>query len=145
MPRPLPLAAALAVVLALPGCGSGQLAVRSHPHPEGAPAEPVAFLPPPAQPEHLDDAPPAEGCQWADGQWVWVSQRWDWQPGGWIRPPAGCQYSAPALQWGPGGQTGVLYYRPGRWYSTGSLDACPDPVSCPTQSPVSALGAPRGS
>ncbi|HWO10756.1 MAG TPA: hypothetical protein VNN80_14785, partial [Polyangiaceae bacterium] len=110
--------------------------VPSSPHPDGARAEAVEFPPPPAQIEHVDATPPASGCLWADGQWLWVSQRWDWHAGGWIRPPEGCRYSAPALEWAPGGQAGILYYRPGRWYSVDQLEPCPDPVSCPAQSPT---------
>src|SRR5690606_9391572 len=64
-------------------CGSPNHAVARSPHPDGAPAEPVAFLPPPAPIERLDEQPPARGCLWADGQWVWTAQRWDWRPGGW--------------------------------------------------------------
>jgi hypothetical protein len=130
--RRLWLAAALAS-----GCGAPGLAVPSHPHPAGALAEPVGFPPPPAPIEHLVGTPPAEGCQWADGQWVWVPQRWDWRPGAWIRPPVGCEFSTPELEWAPGGATGILYYRPGRWYSVRDLQPCPDPVSCPAQSPTS--------
>ena len=135
--RRLCLAAALAVGgCAASGCGSQTLAVPSHPHPAGARAEPVGFPPPPAPIEHLAGAPPAKGCQWADGQWIWAPQRWDWRPGAWVRPPAGCEYSAPALEWAPGGTAGILYYRPGRWYSVRELQPCPDPVSCPAQSPT---------
>jgi hypothetical protein len=114
-------------------CGGPNRFVVSYPHPEGAPAESVGFPPPPAQIETLSTEPPASGCLWADGQWVWVAQRWDWRPGGWILPPEGCRYSAPTTSWalGPDGAS-VLYYRPGRWYSVIQSRVCPDPVSCPT-------------
>jgi hypothetical protein len=138
------------------GCGAADYGVPSYPQPEGSPAEVVAFPPPPAQIEHLNAKPPAQGCLWADGQWVWATQHWNWRPGGWVRPPEGCQYSPPTVQWAASGQTSVLYYRPGRWYSTeetagddtaGGEDAsdedtvvqnkpCPDPVSCPAPDPV---------
>ena len=123
-------------------CGGGRLAVPSTPHPESAPREIVLFAPPPAQIEHIDATPPAPGCLWADGQWVWVTQRWDWHAGSWIRPPEGCRYSAPSVAWAPSGETGVLYYRPGRWYSVTEPKICPDPVSCPTQSPVQPSATP---
>ncbi len=116
-------------------CGGANIAVPSYPHPESAPAEPVTFPPPPAQIENIQKEPPARGCLWADGQWVWTSQRWDWHPGGWVRPPEGCRYSAPTVTWGATGATGVLYYRPGRWYSVSEAKICADPVSCPTTSP----------
>jgi hypothetical protein len=136
----LPLAMALGV-LGSWACGAADLGVRSYPQPEGSPAEVVTFPPPPAQIEHLDAKPPAKGCLWADGQWVWATQHWNWRPGGWVRPPEGCHYSAPTLQWAPSGETSsgettVLYYRPGRWYSVEEPRLCPDPVSCPDQSPV---------
>jgi hypothetical protein len=135
-------------------CGAADYGVPSYPQPAGSPAEVVTFPPPPAQIEHLSDKPPAEGCLWADGQWVWATQHWNWRPGSWVRPAEGCQYSAPTVQWassrGPSGETSLLYYRPGRWYSVnetaddetadgtafGKTKPCPDPVSCPAQSPV---------
>lgn len=126
----------LAAALAAGGCGAPSVAVPSQPHPAGAPAEPVGFPPPPAPIEHLVGSPPARGCLWADGQWIWVPQRWDWRPGGWVRPPPGCEYSAPELEWAPGGTAGILYYRPGRWYSVPELQPCPEPVSCPAPSPA---------
>ena len=129
----------LAAALAAGGCGTPSLAVPSHPQPPGARATAVGFAPPPAPIEHVDATPPAPGCLWADGQWVWVPQRWDWHPGGWIRPPEGCRFSGPTLEWAPGGPAGILYYRPGRWYSSvQTLEPCPDPVSCPAQSPTPA-------
>jgi hypothetical protein len=132
--------------LALASCGSPGILVPSHPHPEDAPAEPVLFLPPPARVEHIAEEPPAQGCLWADGRWVWSAQRWEWHSGSWIRPPANCRYSAPTVEWGPGGKSGILYYRPGRWYAVSEPETCPEPVSCPHQSPLP-LGteAPLGS
>jgi hypothetical protein len=132
------LARLAVVVLTASGCGASRLEVPSYPHPDGAPAEVVGFMPPPAQVEHLDSEPPAPGCLWADGQWVWAAQRWDWRPGAWIRPPQGCRYSPPTAQWAPSetSKQGVLYYRPGRWYSVGEPKACPEAVICPTESPV---------
>jgi hypothetical protein len=126
--------------LAALGCGASSIAVRSYPHPQGARAEVVGVMPPPAQIEHLDSKPPAQGCLWADGQWLWAGQRWDWRPGAWVRPPEGCRYSAPMFEWAPSDtdQRGVLYYRPGRWYSTGEPKACPPAVICPTESPLPA-------
>jgi hypothetical protein len=129
------LGAALGCAAVL-GCGAARFEVPTYPHPEGAPAEPVGFMPPPAQIEHLESEPPAPGCLWADGQWVWVALRWDWRPGGWVRPPAGCQYSPPTVQWALSGKQGVLYYRPARWYSVGEPKRCADAVSCPSQSPL---------
>jgi len=120
------------------GCGGGSLSVPSYPHPEGVAGEAVTLMPPPAQIEHLDAQPPAPGCLWADGQWVWAVQRWDWRPGGWILPPSGCRYSAPTVGWVRSGEQGILYYRPGRWYSVGQPRTCPAAVSCPTQSPIPA-------
>jgi hypothetical protein len=117
-------------------CGAPAFEVPTYPHPEGAPAEPVLFMPPPAQIEHIGAEPPAKGCLWADGQWVWSAQRWEWRPGSWLRPPEGCRYSAPALEWAPGGKSGILYYRPGRWYSVSEPAHCPAPVICPSQSPA---------
>ena len=140
MPLERPLAA-LAIGLALGGiagsglaCGSPSYEVARYPHPEGPPPEPVSFLPPPAQIEQLDEKPPAPGCLWADGQWVWKAQRWDWRPGSWVRPPAGCRYSPPTVQWAPGGEKGILYYRPGRWYSVSEPKICAEAVSCITPS-----------
>jgi hypothetical protein len=118
------------------GCGSPRYDVPRYPHPAGSPAQPVALLPPPAQIEALDEKPPARGCLWADGQWVWAAQRWDWRPGGWVRPPEGCRYSPPTVQWAPGGEKGVLYYRPGRWYSVTEPKIGADAVSCIPASPV---------
>ncbi|HTV17591.1 MAG TPA: hypothetical protein VMG12_02945 [Polyangiaceae bacterium] len=112
------------------GCGSPSYDVPRYPHPEGAPAEPVSFPPPPAQIEQREEKPPARGCLWADGQWVWAAQRWDWRPGGWVRPPEGCRYSPPTVQWAPGGEQGILYYRPGRWYAVSEPKICADAVSC---------------
>jgi hypothetical protein len=125
------------------GCGAADLAVPSYPQPQGsapgAPPEVVAFPPPPAPIEHLNDEPPARGCLWADGQWVWATQHWNWRPGAWVRPPEGCHYSAPTLQWVASGdtpgETSLLYYRPGRWYAVDEPKLCPDPVTCPVQSP----------
>jgi hypothetical protein len=132
-------------------CGAADYGVPSYPQPEGSPAEVVTFPPPPAQIERLDAKPPAEGCLWADGQWVWATQHWNWRPGGWIHPPEGCEYSAPTVQWAPSGgasgETSLLYYRPGRWYSVddetsagespaGATKPCPDPVSCPAPNSV---------
>jgi hypothetical protein len=136
-------ALAARAVLAAPlafGCGTSSLAVPSYPHPIGAAAEAVAFMPPPAQIEHLDSKPPARGCLWADGQWIWAAQRWDWRPGAWVRPPEGCRYSAPTVQWAPSdtAKQGILYYRPGRWYSVSEPKACAEAVICPTQSLVPA-------
>lgn len=125
------------------GCGAPSYDVARYPHPDGTPAEPVAFLPPPAQIEQLDEEPPGAGCLWADGQWVWAAQRWDWRPGGWVRPPAGCRYSPPTVQWAPGGAKGILYYRPGRWYAVSEPKICADAVSCLPSSPNSdSAGAP---
>jgi hypothetical protein len=137
IPR-LPLSMAFGAVGVVTGwaCGAADLGVPSYPHPEGSPAEVVTFPPPPAQIEHLDAKPPARGCLWAGGQWVWATQHWNWRPGSWVLPPEGCQYSAPTVQWAPVGETTVLYYRPGRWYSVDEPKLCPDPVSCPAQSPV---------
>ena len=70
-------------------------------------------------------------------------------PGGWVRPPEGCRYSPPTVQWAPGGEKGILYYRPGRWYSVSESKVCADAVSCITPSPYPDLtgsdgaGAPR--
>lgn len=117
-------------------CGGSNLAVPRHPHPDFAPAEPVGFLPPPAQVEQIESTPPAPGCLWADGQWLWAAQRWDWRPGAWIKPPDKCRYSGPTAEWAPGAGAGVLYYRPGRWYSVTEPRICPDPVPCaPPQNP----------
>jgi hypothetical protein len=126
--------------LAALGCGASSVDVASYPHPDGSPAEAVSFMPPPAQIEHLEAKPPARGCLWADGQWVWAAQRWDWRPGAWLRPPEGCRYSGPTLQWALSGtdNQGVLYYRPGRWYSVGEPRACAPAVICTTQSPAPA-------
>jgi hypothetical protein len=143
---PFPSVAGLAALAAL-GCGTSSFEVPTYPHPDGAPAEVVGFMPPPAQVEHLDSKPPARGCRWADGQWIWAAQRWDWRAGAWIRPPEGCRYSPPTVQWATvrrapsesNEQTdkqGVLYYRPGRWYSVGEPKACAEPVICPTESPA---------
>jgi hypothetical protein len=140
-------------------CGASDIVVPSYPQPEGAPAEVVSFPPPPAQVEHLDAKPPAEDCLWADGQWVWATQHWNWRPGAWVRPAEGCQYSPPTVHWAPsaetGGETSLLYYRPGRWYAiddaAGSENTggetpvqpkpCPDPVSCPAPNPVRSSAA----
>jgi hypothetical protein len=130
------LGALLALGVGL-GCGSPSYDVPRYPHPDGAPAQPVGLLPPPAAIEQLDEKPPAKGCLWADGQWVWAAQRWDWRPGGWVRPPEGCRYSPPTVQWAPGGEKGVLYYRPGRWYSVSEPKVCPDAVSCLPSNPSS--------
>lgn len=111
-------------------CGGSNIAVARYPHPDFAPAEPVGFLPPPAQIEQIESTPPAAGCLWADGQWLWAAQRWDWRPGAWIRPPDDCRYSGPTAEWAPSGRAGVLYYRPGRWYSVTEPRICPDPVPC---------------
>ncbi len=111
-------------------CGSASVTVVSHPQPEHAHVEIVPALPPPAQIEHVDGAPPVEGCLWADGRWEWNAQRWDWRPGGWIRPPEECQYSAPAAHWSSEGGRAVLYYRPGRWYSVTEPKVCKEPPSC---------------
>ena len=139
-------AASLGFGVGIGGCGGSSPAVPQYPHPEGAPSEAVGFMPPPAPIEQLDAEPPARGCLWADGQWVWKAQSWDWRPGGWVRPPAGCRYSAPTVQWGPGGTSGILYYRPGRWYSVSEPKICPDPVNCPAPSPSrSNTEASRGS
>jgi hypothetical protein len=95
-------------------------------------------MPPPAQIEHLDASPPAPGCLWADGQWVWGAQNWDWRPGGWVRPPQGCRYSAPTFEWAPSDTAprGVLYYRPGRWYSVNEPKVCSEAiVTCPAPNP----------
>lgn len=148
-PRPVPasrhrgrlrrLLRGLGIVLSgwgVSACGGSGLAVPQYPHPEGAPAEPVGFPPPPAQIEHLDAEPPAPGCLWADGQWVWAAQRWDWRPGSWVRPPEGCRYSAPAAVWVPTGEQGTLYYRPGRWYAVNEPRICAEAVTCPTPSPL---------
>jgi hypothetical protein len=124
------------LVLLVAACGAPAFAVASHPHPEGSPAQPVAFMPPPAQIEQVAPEPPAKGCLWADGQWVWSAQHWEWRAGSWIRPPESCRYSAPSVQWAPGGKSGILYYRPGRWYSVTEPVICPEPVSCPSQSPI---------
>lgn len=121
--------APLSLVLVL-ACGSASVSVPSHPHPELAPAEVVPSLPPPAQIEHVDIRPPVEGCLWADGRWEWNAQRWDWRPGGWIRPPEDCQYSAPAADWSSVGGRAILYYRPGRWYSVTEPKVCKEPPSC---------------
>jgi hypothetical protein len=119
-----------AVVLA---CGAADFTVPRYPQPDSVPAEPVAFPPPPAQIENLEALPPAPGCLWLDGQWLWATQRWEWRAGGWVRPPEGCQYSAPeAPRWAATDGAGVLYYRPGGWYSIDTARACPYPVSCPT-------------
>lgn len=118
------------VAAALLACGSGSVSVPSHPHPPFALIEIVASLPPPAQIEHVDVEPPVEGCLWADGRWEWNVQRWDWRPGGWIRPPEGCRYSAPAASWASEGGKAVLYYRPGRWYSLTEPKVCKEPPSC---------------
>lgn len=123
------------LVSILLGCGGPNIAVPSHPQPEFATAELVATSPPPAQIENLDVTPPAPGCLWVDGQWAWAAQRWEWQPGGWIRPPEGCQYSAPIASWVATNGPGVLYYRPGRWYSVAARRACPEPEKCPSTSP----------
>ena len=127
---------ALGLGLAAIACGGAAFEVPSHPHPEGAPAEPVSFMPPPPPIEHISAEPPARGCLWADGEWVWSAQRWEWRPGNWLRPPEGCRYSAPTLGWAPGGESGILYYRPGRWYAVNEPAICPEPVSCPYQSPL---------
>ena len=111
-------------------CGGSSVSVPSYPHPEFAPADVVGSLPPPAQIEHLDEAPPLPGCLWADGQWQWNAQRWNWRPGGWIVPPDGCRYSAPEARWSSNASTAVLYYRPGRWYSVTEPKVCKDPMSC---------------
>lgn len=123
-------------------CGGSSIAVASHPHPDFAPAEPVGFLPPPAQIEQIESAPPSPGCLWADGQWVWAAQRWDWQPGAWIKPPEQCRYSRPAAEWATSGGAGVLYYRPGRWYSVTEPRICPEPVPCATPQNPSASPPP---
>lgn len=120
------------------------MTVQSHPQPEFAPAEPVMSPPPPAQIEHFDAVPPAPGCVWADGQWVWALQRWDWRPGGWIRPPEGCRYSAPTTIWAPSSNDrGTLYYRAGRWYSVTEPKVCPEPVSCVDGSASRPASSPR--
>ena len=120
---------------ALLGCGGPNIAVPSHPQPEFASAERVATPPPPAQIENLDGTPPAPGCLWADGQWEWAAQRWEWRPGGWIRPPEDCKYSAPTASGVPTNGPGVLYYRPGRWYSLAARRVCPEPKRCPSTTP----------
>jgi hypothetical protein len=117
------------------GCGAPDIIVPTYPHPDFASVEPVAFPPPPAQIENLEGTPPAPGCLWVDGQWVWTAQRWEWRPGGWVRPPEGCHYSAPTAHWAAAQGAGVLYYRPGRWYSTTEPKLCPDPGNCPSPSP----------
>jgi hypothetical protein len=124
------------------GCGSSTITVRSYPHPDFATAEPVGSPPPPAQIENLEHEPPAAGCLWADGQWVWTAQRWDWRPGAWILPPEDCRYSAPTIRWAASGATGVLYYRPGRWYSVSEPRTCPEPVPCPSTTPKPSTTAP---
>lgn len=121
--------AALGAQLGL-ACGSSNIAVVSHPQPAFAAAEPVTVMPPPAQVEHIEGTPPAPGCLWADGQWVWTAQRWDWRPGGWIRPPEGCQYSGPTTIWSLSGGSAVLSHRAGRWYSITEPKLCREPASC---------------
>lgn len=136
---------ALSALLGLgPACGSPRFDVPRYPHPESSPAEPVSIPPPPAQIEQVAERPPAPGCLWADGQWVWTVQRWDWHPGGWVRPPEGCRYSPPTVQWAPapGSAQGILYYRPGRWYAVGEPKICPDAVSCTTPAPSPSVARP---
>ena len=118
-------------------CGGSSIAVARYPHPDFAPAEPVGFLPPPAQIEQLESTPPGPGCLWADGQWLWAAQRWDWRPGGWVLPPEGCRYSAPEASWGLSEGSAALYYKPGRWYSLSQPKTCPDPAPCPGAAPES--------
>jgi hypothetical protein len=146
MERRLRVSRVLSAVIGASGalaCGAPGLAVPTHPHPEGASAEVVGYMPPAAQIEHLDGAPPARSCLWADGQWVWGAQSWAWRPGAWVRPPLGCRYSAPTFAWaasasssGMGERRGVLYYWPGRWYSVSEPKVCSEAiVTCPAPSP----------
>lgn len=137
--RPIRRCALAAAATVLLRCGATPLTVPSHPQPGFAPAEPVSFAPPPAQIETFASEPPAPGCLWADGQWVWVAQRWDWRPGRWISPAPGCRYSAPTLEWVASAGSSVLYYRPGRWYSETEPKPCPDPPSCGGGPPASTL------
>ena len=110
---------------------SQNLAVPAQPQPAFAPALRVDSPPPPAQIEYLSSEPPSPGCRWLDGQWQWVSQHWDWRPGGWVPPPADCQYAPPNTTWVVSEGAGALYYRPGRWYSVSEPRLCPDPAPCP--------------
>ncbi len=122
------------------GCGRSSWAVPDYPQPDYAPAQMIPQEPPPAQIEYLPDQPPAPGCRWVDGQWIWASQHWTWQPGGWVHPPADCRYSAPAARWDLAQGRPALYYRLGRWYSLSRPEACV-PVPC---AETGSTATPRG-
>ncbi len=116
-------------------CGGPNVGVPLYPQPAFAPAQRVDYAPPPAQIETLPETPPAPGCRWVDGQWVWSSQRWDGRPGGWIQPPERCRYSLPSQSWALVQGAAALYYRPGRWYSVSEPQICPDPPPCAGTAP----------
>jgi hypothetical protein len=117
-------------VLALCGCGAAAFTVPTEAQPAFAQALEVPEPPPPARIEYVSPTPPEQGCRWVDGKWSWRGAGWRWEAGGWVHPPELCYYSLPELSWLARGPTGVLYYRPGRWYSSVEARICPDPPRC---------------
>jgi hypothetical protein len=132
----------LCSVLALSGCGGASYAVRTQPQPAFAQAIEVPQAPLPARIEYVTPTPPEQGCRWVDGKWDWQGAGWRWEPGSWVRPPALCYYSLPVLNWVARGRIGVLYYRPGRWYSSVESRTCPDPPRCGPDPPGAASTSP---
>lgn len=122
--------------LALAACGGSLRGPETGPHPvEGSDPLFVADEPPPAVVETIPEAPRDERCVWVDGWWEHADRGWHWKDGGWVVPPEGCYFAAPAMGWLPGREQGVLWYRPGRWYRNerserGRALGCVEPAPC---------------
>jgi hypothetical protein len=52
-----------------------------------------------------------------------------------VHPAELCYYALPVINWVARGPSGVLYYRPGRWYSSVETRTCPDPPRCGPDQP----------
>jgi hypothetical protein len=133
-----------ALASCLTACSGSNLGVPVEPQPEFASAVEVGEPPPPARIEQIAGTPPEAGCSWQDGQWLWRAG-WHWQRGAWVRPPEGCYYSLPVMNWVARGTTGALFYRPGRWYARAEARVCPDPPRCGDQQQAPAGAAARTS
>jgi hypothetical protein len=127
--------ASLCALVALAACGGPGFMVPIQAQPDYAPAVEVPEPAPAARIEYVTPTPPEQSCRWVDGRWAWQGAGWRWEAGRWVYPPALCYYSLPALNWAARGTSGVLYYRPGRWYSSVEPRICPEPPRCGPELP----------
>ncbi|HVU05720.1 MAG TPA: hypothetical protein VHE30_28420 [Polyangiaceae bacterium] len=119
-------------------CGSGLRTVELGPRPLSAPKPiPISEAPPLHKVETVPKDPGAP-CVWLDGRWEWVDRTWEWTPGAWVLPPPGCHFALAETTWATQGESGQLFYFPGRWYPDAETGAaCAAPRACDGSAPRS--------